>query len=319
MFVRVGADADTALFHYLAESACPVKSRGKPPNAQLDRLPYARANRRNLLLGWVVDTTHAQHALDAGNVEQEWLGEARPLEKISRKGGELDEVYFRLRQSILNGSLAPGAIINQVHIAKLYGVSRTPVREALRMLQAENLVEAQFQLRMRVTAITPLEVDSVYATWILVQSLGTSLTVPRISAVEMDRIRTALSELNTCNPARNGSPARWHEVHANFHHCLLMHAGPVILESIANCWSRSERARRAYMRTAPQSWLDSEAEHTALADAYAAGDAALAVYLTSRQLARIARIVIGTIDPAYDPVAIRHALTLTSGLAAERR
>jgi DNA-binding GntR family transcriptional regulator len=236
---------------------------------------------------------------------------ASPAEK-EKPGGDLHDVYFRLRQSILSGSIAPGAILNQVHIARLYGVSRTPVREALRMLQAEGLVEAQFQHRMRVTEVTPQEVDAVYATWILVQSLGVALTVPRITPAELDLIRSALHDMNESAPVRHGSSADWDNYHVIFHRRLVMHAGPVITESIENSWSRSERARRAFMRTAPQSWLDSEEEHNTLVEAYADRSIARAVQTTSRQLARIARIVIGNIDPGYEPVAIRQALNLTA-------
>ena len=63
-----------------------------------------------------------------------------------------------MRQDILSGELEPGEILDQVHIARRYGVSRTPVREALRVLQAENLGDAQRQCRTRVTKVTSREV-----------------------------------------------------------------------------------------------------------------------------------------------------------------
>jgi DNA-binding transcriptional MocR family regulator len=74
-------------------------------------------------------------------------------------GGDIGQVYTRLRQAILVGTYQPGDIINQVHVAREMGVSRTPVREALRLLQAEGLIDAQFQRRMRVTAVKADEVD----------------------------------------------------------------------------------------------------------------------------------------------------------------
>lgn len=261
-----------------------------------------------------MDSTHARRT----PVAQEsalFLADRHDLlpARNTRSGGDLHDVYYRLRQGILSGAIAPGEIINQVHIAKLYGVSRTPVREALRMLQAENLVEAQFQHRMRVTAVTPQEVDAVYATWILVQCLGAAMTVPRINADELAEIRQALHDMHCADPLRTGSSEKWQDKHFVFHRKLVMHAGPVIIESIENCWSRSERARRAYTRTAPESWHDSEDEHNALVEAYAAGDIAHAVYISGRQLVRIARIVIGHIDPGYEPQAIRQAMNLASG------
>lgn len=174
-------------------------------------------------------------------------------ERAAGSGGELHEVYFRLRQGILDGLLVPGEILNQVHIASRYGVSRTPVREALRLLQAEGLVEAEFQRRMRVTPVTATEVDAVYGMWIVQQSLAIAVTVPRLTAVEIGRIRAALRDMNNHSPLRAGERGAWEPRHREFHRRLVAHAGPVIGAALDNCWSRSERARRLYMRAGPQS------------------------------------------------------------------
>ncbi len=240
------------------------------------------------------------------------LGESKlPLVLVTddaRSVGLVD-VYKRLRADILSGAIGPGAILNQVHIAKIYGVSRTPVREALRMLQAEGLVDGHFQHRMRVTSVTAEEVDAVYASWIVMQSLGIAITVPKITKEELDLIRSALEKMEDAPPSE-GKAADWEESHVLFHQRLVMHAGPIISSAIDNCWSRSERARKAYMRSAPQSWLDSEVEHEAIVDAYALGRPLEAIQIASKQLMRIALIVMGTIDPTYEPRAIRQALGL---------
>lgn len=232
-------------------------------------------------------------------------------EKSSASGG-LHEVYHRIRQDILSGELAPGAILNTVHIAARYGVSRTPVREALRMLQAENLVDAQFQHRTRVTNVTPQEVDEVYATWILMQSLGIALTVPLVTVRELDRMNEILDSMSKCSPEREGAEEYdWEGLHMEFHRLLVTHAGTIIRASTENCWSRSERARRLHIRSAPKSWLASDAEHRDVVSAFEQGSIVLANHAASRQLARNALAVIAGIDPTYEPRAIRHALKLT--------
>lgn len=234
-------------------------------------------------------------------------------------GGDIHDVYSRLRQLIISGAIEPREILNQVHIAKQFGVSRTPVREALRILQTENLVETNHQHKVRVTEITPREVDSVYGTWILIQALGTSLTVPRLTDEELVTVRHALKEMSSHRPSDSGPHSEWDDSHINFHRSLVMHAGPVILESIESCWSRSERARRTYMRASLQSYAHSDEEHATLVEAYSNRDVASAVYISSRQLARIARVVMGNIDPAYEPVAIRDALALLSANVADQK
>jgi DNA-binding GntR family transcriptional regulator len=56
-------------------------------------------------------------------------------------------VYSSLRESILNGALPPGESLSQVQLATKLGVSRGPLREAVRMLQREGLVEAEVNRR----------------------------------------------------------------------------------------------------------------------------------------------------------------------------
>lgn len=66
-----------------------------------------------------------------------------------------DSVYERLREAILGGDIAPGDELNQVSLARQFDVSRVPVREALRRLQAEQLVTATPYQQYIVSAVTP--------------------------------------------------------------------------------------------------------------------------------------------------------------------
>lgn len=234
-------------------------------------------------------------------------------EEHAGAGGELHDVYFRLRTAILDGAIPPGEILNQVHIARSLNVSRTPVREAMRMLQAEGLVEAQFQHRMRVTPVTAEEVDGAYGMWILMQGLAVALTVSAITGDELAQIRATFEAMSKQSPQRGGSEARWAPLHRTFHAQLIMHAGPVITAAIDNCWSRSERARRTFMRPGTQSWVESEREHRELVRAYAARSVDQAVEVAIRQLRRIALDVIAGIDTDFRPRTIEAAMALARG------
>lgn len=66
-----------------------------------------------------------------------------------------DDIYELLRQQVLDGKLAIGTELNQVHLARELNVSRVPVREALRRLQAERLIDGTPYQRYVVTGITP--------------------------------------------------------------------------------------------------------------------------------------------------------------------
>lgn len=235
---------------------------------------------------------------------------ARPSVEPQAVGGNLHDVYHRVRAAILDGTLAGGEIINQVQLSRRLGVSRTPVREALRMLQAEGLIESQYQQRMRVTAVTPEEVDAVYATWILVDSLSAALTVPRITDDDLGRIETVLERMIAAGEPQ--SKVAWEPLHREFHDLLAMYAGPVLQDYIALCWDRSERVRRTRASAAAVSLRLSEDEHAAIIRAYKDRSVERAVQGVSRHLARMAVAVIGFLEPNYEPRAIRQALNLIS-------
>src|SRR4029079_5094867 len=86
-------------------------------------------------------------------------------------------LHAYLRACILGGRLPPGTKLSQATLADQLGVSRTPLREVLRMLQEEGLVTAEPNQPLRVAALDPTELDSTYAARILLGALAVSLTI----------------------------------------------------------------------------------------------------------------------------------------------
>ena len=73
----------------------------------------------------------------------------------------IPHVHAYLRECILDGTLKPGTKLSQVSLAAQLGISRTPLREVLRMLQEEGLVEIEPNQRTRVAGLDPQELDDV--------------------------------------------------------------------------------------------------------------------------------------------------------------
>src|SRR5579863_9620413 len=105
-------------------------------------------------------------------------------------------VHHALRQAILRGDLAAGTWLSQVQIAKQYAVSRGPVREALRLLQREGLVEAEVNQRVRIAQFSVEDLEQLYAGRIVTEALGVSLSVPRFSDADLDALTGFLAELD---------------------------------------------------------------------------------------------------------------------------
>lgn len=96
-----------------------------------------------------------------------------------------DLAYTRLREQIISGTLKPGARITEPELAADLGLSRTPIREALRRLEAEALVQA---LNNGGTIVTPLDADSVQHIGLLrsrIESLLARQATLRISEEEL--------------------------------------------------------------------------------------------------------------------------------------
>src|SRR6202046_3950880 len=127
-------------------------------------------------------------------------------------------VHAYLRECILDGTLTPGTKLSQVSLARQLGISRTPLREVLRMLQEEGLVEIEPNQRTRVAGLDPQELDDVYASRILLETLALSMTIGHFGAearAEAKRILTAMRRA-----AKNEDFGTWFSSHAEFHRLI---------------------------------------------------------------------------------------------------
>lgn len=99
-----------------------------------------------------------------------------------------DKVVGTLRQAILDGVLEPGRRLTERELTELTGVSRTSVREALRHLQAERLVEASPSRGLRVAVPTEEEVRNIYEVRAELEPLVVKLFTQRASQKEVDAL-----------------------------------------------------------------------------------------------------------------------------------
>ena len=222
-------------------------------------------------------------------------------------------LYTRLRTMILDGVFPPGSMLSQVKLAESLGVSRIPLREAMRMLQKEGLIEAEHNQRARVPAFEPSIVDSLYASRILLEALSLRLTVPHITPSDVQALKHTLAELDEV--AAHIDLDAWEEPHRRFHALLVSYAEDSMRQRIASYADQCEYYRRLYYRlvSSHQPTRSAEAiaaEHRAIASAWTQGKAELAASLLTRHYARTALTVLGQMSPEYNPVAVRMALQI---------
>ena len=127
-----------------------------------------------------------------------------------------DQVYLNLRQQILNGDINPGTALRQDDIAAQNDVSKIPVREALRRLQMEGLVDFVPRKGATVRQIDLNDVLELLDIRLALECRALELSVP--SFIDSD-IESAWDIHDTYK--REVNPENWSNLNREFHHCLL--------------------------------------------------------------------------------------------------
>ncbi len=221
------------------------------------------------------------------------------------------EVHAHLRRLIIDSALPPGTVLKQAELARLFDISRTPMREAFRMLQEEGLIEADLNQRARVRKLDVDELDQLYGTRIALESLGVRMTTGRITPDEVAEARHCMQKMEIARAEDN--IREWVTVHRALHGLCFARAGETMLRVINSYSERSERYLRLYQIWHPQSFLVAHEEHEAILEAAQSGDPAKAGKLMARHLAHTALTVLRDVSPDAPGYAIQNALAMATG------
>jgi DNA-binding GntR family transcriptional regulator len=222
-----------------------------------------------------------------------------------RNGQNVGFVYEVLREAILVGDLAPGSITTQIALAERYQVGRTPLREALRLLQSERLVVDDPNRRVQITPLTAADAEELFVARILLESAAARLTVPTLTSRDDAELRGYMAQMDHYEQARDWISLR--DPHRAFHEKLFAAAGPRLVAMLAQLFDHAERYR---LRASPtrEFWNLRQSEHRAISDAAAARDADLTAELLCAHYAHTAGLVCRALDPERDPVRLRETL-----------
>jgi DNA-binding GntR family transcriptional regulator len=222
----------------------------------------------------------------------------------------VESLYQELRRRILIGELRPGAVLSQVKLADAFGTGRTPLREALRMLQREGLVEAEFNRRVRVAALSTSELDQIYACRVVVEAMAVRATVLRFDAPDLAQLRELQRAMESFMPNPGEQLAQWEEFHGAFHRLLISRAGDRIGHDAERLQDQAIRYRNVIGQQVPGLFEPGAIEHAALVVAAEQRDIERVAVILARHLARAGLALLAQVNPTYDAVALRQALQL---------
>ena len=217
-------------------------------------------------------------------------------------------VHQRVRQAILSGNIPAGDQISQVRLAEELGVSRIPLREALRLLEREGLVESEVNHRVQVADLSVTDLEQLYAMRMQLEALGVRLTVPRLKKEDLARLQELLTRMDGYAQAQDYEG--WEEPHRAFHAALVVNAGDRLTGMILQLYDHAERYRRAFMMESSRAWDKSMKEHRDIFEVFKEGDSAAASERLARHYSVTALSLIAAMAPEHEPLAVRTALRM---------
>jgi DNA-binding GntR family transcriptional regulator len=132
-----------------------------------------------------------------------------------------EEVAELLRQRIFRRELEPGSWIDEVKLAQEYGISRTPLREALKVLAAEGLVTMKVRRGAYVTEVSEQDLAEVYHLLSLLESDAAAVVAERATDAQLKELQKLHRELEAAVHSRD----RFFTLNERFHMRLLELAG----------------------------------------------------------------------------------------------
>ena len=208
-----------------------------------------------------------------------------------------DAVFIKLKEQILNATLKPGQKLRQTELSKKYGVSRAPIRDALRKLEAEGLVT----VNRGSAVVSSIDLDQfleIYRIREVLESLAARMVVLNIS----DESLMALTELEKQmeQASRNGDLSLWLQLDHKFHNDSYRSCkSPILLKMIVGLWDSTYYVRRKYIAL-PRGTERAEQTHRAILEALARRDGKLYVRLVRKHIRETVHTVLKMPEHVYD-------------------
>ena len=184
------------------------------------------------------------------------------------------EVAERLRQRIFAHDLAPGSWIDEQALAEHYGISRTPMREALKVLASEGLVTLRPRRGCYVTELTEQDLDDIFPVLALLEGRCAYQAVTRARPADLARLRAAHNLL--ARTAASGDVPAFFVANQQFHRQVQQLAGNRWLLQVIDDMRKVLKLNRHDSLSREGRVGESLNEHRAIMQAIEAGDAAAA-------------------------------------------
>ncbi|WP_254510315.1 GntR family transcriptional regulator [Anatilimnocola floriformis] len=180
-----------------------------------------------------------------------------------------DRIRAVLEQRIVDGTLQPGDRLVELNLAKEFGASQTPVREALKALENQRLIETGPYRGTYVRGISDREMEEAYHVRGALEQLAAELAAPKLKN-NVAPLRAILADLYKA--ARQGDPAAYSKHNLAFHLEIVRASGNQLLVESWEALNFETRVRILLSRSPKPDFVERAREHDPIVDALEKGD-----------------------------------------------
>lgn len=197
-----------------------------------------------------------------------------------------ESVFRRIQGAIVRGEIAPGSKISEPELARTYGVSRGPLREAIHRLEGQRLLVRVPHVGARVVSLSQAELIELYDIRESLEGMACRLAATRMSVAEVDELRRVLDTHERDPGFQAGVGYYQQEGDFDFHYRIIQGSGNRTLAQLL-CGELYQLVRMYRIRfsTTPNRPRHAFAEHHRILDAIAERDGELAELLMRRHIA----------------------------------
>ena len=196
-----------------------------------------------------------------------------------------EHVFRRIQAAIVKGEIAPGSKISEPELARTYGISRGPLREAIHRLEGQRLLVRVPHVGARVVSLSHAELIELYEIRESLEGMACRLAAERMSQAEIDELRRVLDLHEQDAAFKAGVGYYQQEGDFDFHYRIIQGSGNKTLSQML-CGELYQLVRmyRLQFSATPNRPHQAFAEHHRILDAIAARDGELAELLMRRHI-----------------------------------
>ncbi|HLH71483.1 MAG TPA: GntR family transcriptional regulator [Candidatus Dormibacteraeota bacterium] len=180
------------------------------------------------------------------------------------------EIYHEIKRAVLSGELPPGSVLSEAELSRRWSVSRTPIREAIRQLELEDLITWEPRRGATVTQVTVRGLRDMVELRQALEGLAVRLAAERRTDEDLAELQSILDRIDAAH--RRGDIPATIELDDAFHRRIALASGNRLLAASADRLLDRVRFARSMARRVPGRQEEFQREHAAILRAIAARD-----------------------------------------------